>query len=186
MDFTTDQQAHIDKLISKKYAEAMTKAEGKAAEQLSAAEAKHAEETLTLRAEVEKLQATQGGNTTRLRQALIKAEIAQLNAVNVTQVMKLINENIIIGEDGELEVMDDAGNAKFDDEGKPYRVTEFIKEFLDDNPHLVNARPSRGAGSMGNTSSFTGGGKVKKRAEFNKMDGVEKSDFIRSGGTLAD
>lgn len=188
MDFTETQQAHIDSLIKKKYAEAHAKAEAKAAEIIVAVEAKHAEETHTLNTELEKFKAAQGESNERVRKALLKAEVSQLNAVNVVQVMKLINESIIIGEDGELAVVDAEGKTKFTAEGKPYEVKAFVSEYLDANPHLQKASRSTGAGSI-SAGPFSGAGATKtsmRRGEFEKLSSSQKSNYLHGGGTLTD
>ena len=86
MEFTTEQQNHIDTLIKKKYNEAYSKAETKAAETIAAAELKFNEELTTLKGKVDSLQNLSGETTKRLRQALLKSEIAQLQPVSVDQI----------------------------------------------------------------------------------------------------
>lgn len=185
MNFNEEQQAHVDSLIKKKYAEAYSKAEQKAAETIAAAEAKYKEELDTLKGQVASLQAVQGESNERVRQALLKAEVSQLNAVNAEQVMKLTNDSVIIGADGKLTVVDAEGKARFTAEGKEMTVKEFISEFLDANPHLKLAPLLRGAGSMSATSLHgTGVAKTIKRGEFDKMGSAQKSNFINSGGRL--
>ena len=49
MDFSPEQQNHIDTLIKKKYNEAYSKSETKATETIAAAELKYNEELATLR-----------------------------------------------------------------------------------------------------------------------------------------
>ncbi len=188
MEFTPEQQAHIDKLISKKYAEAMSKAETKAAETIAATEAKYMDELNTLKGQVDSLKAAQGESNERIRRALLKAEVAPAGAVNVEQVMKLINESVIIGEDGELAVVDAEGKAKFTAEGKPYEVKAFVSEYLDANPHLKQATRSTGAGSMSASffSSGMGATKTIKRGEFDSMSPAQKSNYLHGGGTLTD
>ncbi len=186
MEFTLEQQAHIDALIKKKYAEAYSKAEQKGAETIAVIEAKYTEELNTLKGQVVSLQTAQGASNERVRQALLKAEVSQLNAVKAEQVMKLVNESVIIGEDGTLAVVDAEGKARFTAEGKPYQVKDFVSEFLDANPHLKQASPSRGAGSWVENGPLGGGGKTMRRGAFDNMAPTQKSNFIQSGGRLTD
>lgn len=187
MNFTDEQQAHVDGLIKKKYAEAHAKAEAKAAEQLTAAEAKHAGEVQTLKAENESLKAERGQQNERIRTALLKAEIAQTSAVNVSQVMKLIGDSVITGDDGELKVVDEKGLISLDEAGRPLSVKTYLEGFLKDNPHLARTAGLPGAGSMSSTS-FHGAGAAKtmRRAEFNELDATRKKTFIKSDGQLKD
>lgn len=189
MDFTPEQQAHVDSLIKKKYAEVYSKAEQKAAETIAAAEAKYIEDLNTLRGQVDSLTASQGENKERVRQALLKAEVAQSSAVNSQQVMKLINDNIIIGEDGNLAVVGADGGELFTAEGRPYEVRVFVSEYLDQNPHLQRAARSTGAGSIGAIGPFSGTGAAKtsmRRGEFNNLSASQKSNFIQAGGRLTE
>lgn len=183
MDFTPEQQKGIDGLINKRIAEVKTKAEALASEQLAEAAAKHVEETNTLRAEVEKLRASQGESRERVRRALLKAEVSQLNVVNAEQVMKLVNESFVISEDGKLEVIDDAGKAKFDAEGKPETAKTFIEGFLAENLHLQKATRLKGSGSS-SVLSFSGATKTMRRAEFNGLSASQRTDYVQSGGRL--
>ena len=187
MEFSEEQQRIIDGLINKRVAEVKSKADAKAAELLAAAEAKHAEETNTLKADIEKLRGREGENKERIKQALLKAEVAQLNVIKAEQVMKLVNESVIIGEDGELEVIDDAGKVKYGAEGKPMTAKNFIEGFLADNLHLQKASRLTGSGSSG-ARFFPGETKTitMRRAEFNGLSASQRNDYIQSGGRLVE
>lgn len=187
MNFNEEQQAHIDKLISKKYAEAMSKAEAKAAEQLSAAEAKFATDTQTLTTEIEKLRAAQGESNERVRQALLKAEIAQSSAVKVDQVMKLIGDSVVTGDDGDLKVVDDKGVVRLDEAGRPLSVKTYLEGFLHENPHLAKAAPSMGSGSFKPPFGIGEAGATSmRRRDFDALDASRKTNLIQSGVRLTD
>lgn len=186
--FDEEQQAHIDGLIKKKYAEAHAKAEAKAAEQVVAAEMKHAEETQTLRAELEKLKASQGESNERIRKALLQAEIAGAGAVNETQVAKLISDEIAIGDDGALKVVDEKGVARLDASGKPLSVKIYLEAFLKDNPHLRRSTGTTGSGSTG-AIGFDGlvrAANTMRRGDFDGLSPQMKHNFLTTGGRLAD
>lgn len=185
MNFNEEQQAHIDKLISKKYAEAMSKAEAKAAEQLAASEAAHAGELQTLKAENEALKASRGEQNARMKTALLKAEIAVTSAVKPDQVEKLVSENISLGDDGNLKVVDDKGTMRLNEAGAPLSVKAFLEGFLQDNPHLVAASGRSGTGSFSSVG-FGKGGRTMHRAEFEKLDSARKKHYLQSGGSLTD
>ena len=179
MDFTEEQQAHIDSLIKKKYAEA------KAAEIIAAAEAKHAGEIHTLRAELEKIKGREGESNERVRRALLKVEIAQTNAINVDTVLKLTSDYVKTGEDGDLKVTDDSGNLHLDEAGRPVSVKSFLEGFLKDNPYLAKASGHAGAGSFGARNDM-GAAKTMRRTEFNNLTASQQNNYIQSGGRLKD
>lgn len=183
MEFSEEQQRVIDGLINKRVAEVKSKAEARAAEQVAEAEAKHVEESNTLKSELAKLKDREGENKERIRQALLKAEVSQLNVVKAEQVMKLVDESFVISEDGKLEVIDAEGKAKFDAEGKPMTARTFIEGFLADNLHLQKASRLTGSGSS-SAMSFSGAAKTMRRTEFNDLSASQRTDYIQSGGRL--
>lgn len=185
--FNEEQQAHIDSLIKKKFAEAHAKAEAKAAEQIAAVEAKHAEETNTLKAELEKLQAVRGENDERVRKALLQAEVAGTNAIKPDQLMKLLDGDFKLGDDGALMIIDAKGTARLDASGKPLFVKSYLEAFLKDNPHLQKSSGTPGSGSMTDMfiSPFNGAATMR-RGDFDNLSAQLKSNFIQSGGSLTD
>jgi len=82
----------------------------------------------------------------------IKIEGALLNAasnrkaVNAEQVTRLLQNQVRLSEDGEVEVTDAQGNARYTDEGKLMSVDQYVGEWLDANPHFVASTPG-GSGS---------------------------------------
>lgn len=184
MEFTEQQQNHIDTLIKKKYNEAYTKAKTEANDTIAASELKYIEELTTLKGKVESLQNLSGDTTKRLRGALLKAEVAQLQVVDVNQVVKLLNENIITDDQQNLVVVDEAGNRRFTNEGQPLSVKEFVTQFIDENPHHKTASRSVGAGSFGNRSFNVPEGKTMTRQQFDILPNSKKTAFIHSGGRL--
>jgi hypothetical protein len=44
--------------------------------------------------------------------------------------------------DGEVEVVDASGAVRYTDSGKPVGVEDLVREFLDSNPHFVQATPA--------------------------------------------
>ena len=67
---------------------------------------------------------------------------AQLGAVNPKQVQALLKPNLRLGENGEVEVLDEKGTVRYSDRGQPFRVEDLVKEFLDQNPHFKTAGPA--------------------------------------------
>ena len=91
---------------------------------------------------------------------------ARHKSINPTQVRQLLNNQVRLSEAGdEVEVLDNEGNVRYTDSGTPLSVDDFVKEFLDQNPHFVQA----GAAT---TNSKTNVNQGVKRQEFDltKLD----------------
>ena len=67
---------------------------------------------------------------------------AQYRAVNAEQVKALLSNNVRLNGDGEVEVVDAKGSVRYTDTGEPLGVSDLVKEFLDSNPHFVQANPA--------------------------------------------
>lgn len=85
----------------------------------------------------------------------IKVEGALLNeasanrAINPNQVVQLLRNSVRLGDHGSAEVLDNNGAVRYNDSGEPMAVQELVQEFLNSNPHFVNANSS-GSGSKSN------------------------------------
>src|SRR3990167_4177282 len=192
MEFSTEQQAFIDDLISKKYTEAYTKAGEKAktdiAEAVSRAEVKYKSDIDALKKDNEVLKSAGGkvddkavperiaaieGQLKQAREAADKGKLesiaAKMNAVNPEQVAVLIRQHIKTDDNGNLIIVNAEGQPRVNADSKPMTENELFKEFLDGNPHLVKASGSTGAGSTGSTGSNTGAAKTIKRGDFDKL-----------------
>jgi len=64
---------------------------------------------------------------------------ARFKSVNPEQVSKLLRNNIRMNEESQVEVVDDKGEVRYGDDGKPLSVDFFVEEFLQKNPHFVGA-----------------------------------------------
>jgi len=67
---------------------------------------------------------------------------AKYGAVNVEQVKTLLKHNVRINQDGQVEIVDQAGAVRYNDKGKPIGVEDLVKNFLDENPHFKSAGPT--------------------------------------------
>ena len=76
-------------------------------------------------------------------------------AINPQQVVRLLKDQITLGADGNVEVLDDNGNIRYSDGGSSMTVDELVSEFLQLHPHFVGAGPS-GSGSQGNIANKSG------------------------------
>lgn len=69
------------------------------------------------------------------------------NAVNPEQVASLLRNNVKLGDDGEVYVLNENGEIAYDtDAATPQSVEKLVNSFLDANPHFLRAGPS-GSGS---------------------------------------
>ena len=67
---------------------------------------------------------------------------ARYRAVNPEQVKALIRNQVRLGAEGEVEVLDEKGSVRYDDSGKPVSVDSFVQSWLQSNPHFVSAAPA--------------------------------------------
>lgn len=150
---------------------------------LEAEEAKQHEEQAK-RGEFEKiLQTTVSKKDTVIQQLqkelqAIKVDGSVLNAassrkaVNPQQVVRLLKDQIRLNERGEVEVLDDTGSVRYNDEGNQMTVDQLVGEFLTSNPHFVSAGPS-GTGSQSSVAKANGNLGVP---DLNKLDMSNASD----------
>jgi hypothetical protein len=84
------------------------------------------------------------------------------NAINPSQVVALLKEEVKYNDDGRIEVVDNNSNVRYNKSGQPFSLEDRVKEFLDSNPHFRKGSMS-GSGSQ----SAIGGKTVKP---FNLQD----------------
>ena len=84
----------------------------------------------------------------------IKVDGALLNeastqrAVNPNQVVALLKNQLKLNEAGTVDVVDDKGQVRYDENGEPLKLSALVNEFLTANPHFKSAGPSgTGTGS---------------------------------------
>ena len=70
--------------------------------------------------------------------------------------------NTLLNEEGKAEILDKDGTTRYNKEGKPLSIDEFVSEFITQNAHFQVATPS-GSGSVSNV------GKVNAQT-FNLSD----------------
>jgi hypothetical protein len=89
---------------------------------------------------------------------------ARYRAVNPEQVKALIRNQVRLGAEGDVEVLDEKGSVRYDDSGKPVSVDSFVQSWLQSNPHFVSAAPA-----TTNTKSNVTGNTAKK-VDISKLD----------------
>ena len=67
---------------------------------------------------------------------------AKYRAVAPEQVKSLLKSAVRLNSDGEVEVTDATGQVRFTDRGTAMTVDELVSEFLNKNPHFVQAAPA--------------------------------------------
>lgn len=102
---------------------------------------KYSQEIQQLRGELEKIK-VEGG--------LISAA-SRAKALAPEQVAKLLKDSVRLQTDGSVNIVDESGNPRYNDEGDPYTVDSLVDEFLAKNTYFRAAGPS-GTGSKSNTT----------------------------------
>jgi hypothetical protein len=119
-----------------------------------------AKEVSQLRSELEKI---------KVDGALISAS-SKAGSVNPQHVATLLRNNIKMNDDGNVTVVDNEGNARFDNKGDAMSVSALVDEFLTENTYFKVAGPS-GAGSSGNTDT-----RSNEKFDLAKLDMHNPSD----------
>jgi len=94
---------------------------------------------------------------------------AQFRAVNADQVKALLKPQVRLNDNGEVEVLDQKGTVRYNDQGQPFGVTDLVKEFLDTNPHFVAA----GASTSNSKSNI---GRSQEKIDISKLDFKNPND----------
>jgi len=89
---------------------------------------------------------------------------SRFRAVAPEQVKALIRSNVRLNPEGDVEVLDDKGQARYDDSGRLLSVDSYVQEFLSKNPHFVSAAPA-----TTNTKSNVSGSTMNK-VDISKLD----------------
>ena len=66
----------------------------------------------------------------------------KLGAINAQQVVSLVKNQIKLGEDGNVEILSQEGQPRYNEKGEPMSVDALVEEFLSANPHFKPATPS--------------------------------------------
>jgi hypothetical protein len=89
---------------------------------------------------------------------------SRFRAVAPDQVKALIRNNVRLNQDGDVEVLDDKGQARYDDSGRLLSVDSYVQEFLSKNPHFVSAAPATTNTKSNVTANTT------KKLDISKLD----------------
>ncbi len=86
------------------------------------------------------------------------------NAINPSQVVSLLKEEVKYNDDGRIEVVDNNSNVRYNKSGQPFSLEDRVKEFLDSNPHF------RKGSLSGSGSQNAIGGKTVKPFNLQDLD----------------
>jgi len=73
-------------------------------------------------------------------------EASSNKAINPQQVVALLKGQVRLNEAGSVDVVDNTGKVRYDDNGNPLKVSDLVKGFLQENPHFKAPTP-RGSGT---------------------------------------
>ena len=86
------------------------------------------------------------------------------NAINPSQVVALLKEEVKYNDDGRIEVVDNHSNVRYNAKGELFTLEDRVNEFLDSNPHF------RKGSLSGSGSQSAVGGKTVKPLNIQDLD----------------
>ena len=92
------------------------------------------------------------------------------NAINPSQVVALLKDEVKYNDDGRIEVVDNNSNVRYNKSGQPFSLEDRVKEFLDSNPHF------RKGSLSGSGSQNAIGGKTVKPFNIQEYDHSNPED----------
>ena len=92
------------------------------------------------------------------------------NAINPSQVVALLKEEVKYNDDGRIEVVDNHSNVRYNSKGELLTLEDRVKEFLDSNPHF------RKGSLSGSGSQSAVGGKTVKPFNLQDLDLTKPED----------
>ncbi len=89
---------------------------------------------------------------------------SKFKAINPKQVTMLLQDQVRLSDTGQAEVIDSkTGQARYNEKGEPFEISELVEDFMKSNPHFASATPG-GTNSRSNVTS-------------NAMDGINLSEM---------
>jgi hypothetical protein len=92
------------------------------------------------------------------------------NAINPSQVVALLKDEVKYTDDGRIEVVDNHSNVRYNAKGELLTIEDRVKEFLDSNPHF------RQGSLSGSGSQSAIGGKTVKPFNLQDLDLTKPED----------
>jgi len=107
---------------------------------------------------------------------------AQYRAVNAEQVKALLQNQVRLGPEGEVEVVDERGSVRYNDAGEPWSVNDLVKTFLDSNPHFVSPTPATTNTKSSHNAQNTGKVDISKLDMKNPEHRKMYADYRKQNG----
>ena len=92
------------------------------------------------------------------------------NAINPSQVVALLKDEVKYTDDGRIEVVDNHSNVRYNAKGELFTLEDRVNEFLDSNPHF------RKGSLSGSGSQSAVGGKTVKPLNIQDLDLTKPED----------
>ena len=192
-----DSQALIDKTIKDR----LHRQKRRTLEDLGVSDLDEAKEIIARSKEAEEKRKLEAGKFEEVRQSLVdshKKELQKLQdelrgekidkqliqsasnnrAINPNQVKDLLKDNVRLNEEGKAEILDKDGTTRYNKEGKPLSIDEFVSEFITQNAHFQVATPS-GSGSVSNVGKVNAQTFNLSDLDMNNPDGRKKYAELR-------
>ena len=107
---------------------------------------------------------------------------AQFRAVNAEQVKALLSNQVRLNQEGDVEVIDDKGSVRYNDQGEPWSVNDLVKTFLDSNPHFVQSTPATTNSKSSINAPQTGKIDISKLDMKNPDDRKKYAEYRKQHG----
>lgn len=107
---------------------------------------------------------------------------AQYRSVNPEQVRALLKTQVRLNQEGDVEVVDNNGQIRYNDKGQPLAVNDLVKEFLDANPHFVQPTPATTTGRSAISSPHKTGVDITKLDMKNPEHRRAYAEYRKSNG----
>jgi hypothetical protein len=149
--FTPEQQTKIQQLIDEASGRAYAKAlKDSEARRTKAPEDTNGDKDTSLKdAEMERLRKqVDAMRAVSSRNALLTA-ISKHNVIDASEIAALTERYVRHNDDGTLSVINEAGQARLNAEGRDMSIEEMVAEYLRARPHHLRASGTAGAGSAG-------------------------------------
>jgi hypothetical protein len=103
-------------------------------------------------------------------------------AVNPQQVVRLLKDQIRLGNDGDVEIVDTDGSVRYSEKGSTLTVDDLVDEFLSANPHFIAAGPqgSGAQGAVGRPAGNVGKIDVTRLDMSNPQDRIIYKEYMKS------
>ena len=105
----------------------------------------------------------------KINDPLLKAASAH-RSINPEQTLKLLKQNVNMTPEGSVEVLDNSGKVRYDEDGKNFTVDSLVEEFMGDNPHFQLPGKSTSNSNSSHESSNT------EKLDYSKLDFNDPKD----------